>query len=74
MVEQQGDAFARQQLVALLEARLRRRRGAPRALLEHAHALDQREHAVAVGLEAVAAGGEVGLDMCHAWSFPSFPS
>ena len=29
------------------------------------HALDQREHAVAVGLEGLAAGGDGRFDGCH---------
>ncbi len=57
-IEHQRHALARQQLAALVKAVLGRGGGGAGALFEAAHPRDQRQHAVAVGLVAGAAGGD----------------
>ena len=64
-IEHQRHALARQQLPALVEAVLRRGRGGARALLQRAHALDQRQHAVAVGAIGVARRRDGGFKDGH---------
>jgi hypothetical protein len=56
-VQQQRQALARQQLAALLEAFARGRRFQRGPSLDFANPPDQFEHAGAIGLEGVAAGG-----------------
>ena len=64
-IEHQRDALARQELPALVKAVLGGGGGGARALLQHAHAGNQRQHAVAVGLEPRAAGGDGVFDDGH---------
>ena len=64
-IEHQRDALARQQLSALVKAILGRGGRSAGALFQHAHARDQRQHAVAVGLVGRAAGGDGVFDDGH---------
>ena len=64
-VEQQRQAFTRQQLLAFVKARFGRRRLLHRALFKGTHLRQQFEHALAVGLKAVAVNRECGVELGH---------
>ena len=65
-IEHQRHALARQQLPALVKPVLGAGRRRARPLFEAAHPRDQRQHAVAIGLEGVAAGAMVDSMMAMA--------
>ena len=62
-IEHQRHALARQQLPALVKAVFCCGGSGARALFQRAHPRDQRQHAVAIGLEGVAAGGAMVFSM-----------
>ena len=64
-IEHQRHPLARQQLPAAVEAVLCGGRRGAGAFLERAHAGDQRQHAVAVGLEGAAGGSDGVFDDGH---------
>src|SRR6185437_7125131 len=70
-IEHQRDALARQELPALVEAVFRGGGGHARTLLQSAHPLNQRQHALAIGPEVVAAGRDGVFDDGHALSYSS---